>query len=189
MALSAAVLVPVKAFHRAKVRLAPALPALERAALARTMAEGVLRAAGGLPTAVVCDDDEVAAWAASRGAEVVLAPNRGLNNAVAAGVAHLAAQGVAHVIVAHSDLPLADDLTWVAYFGGVTIVPDRHDRGTNVLGVPADAGFRFSYGPGSFERHQAEARRLALPLRIARRPDLTWDVDVPADLDYSRWAS
>ena len=189
MAPVAAVLVPVKAFHRAKVRLAPALTAEARAELARTMAEGVLRAAGALPVAVVCDDDAVAAWAAGRGAEVVWAPGRGLNGAVAAGVEHLADAGFAHVIVAHGDLPLADELCWVAYFGGVTIVPDRHDTGTNVLGVPARSGFRFSYGAGSFERHRVEARRLGLPLRVARRPRLTWDVDEPADLDYSRRAS
>jgi 2-phospho-L-lactate guanylyltransferase len=184
----AAVLVPVKAFHRAKVRLAPALPADERAALARTMAEGVLRAADGLPVAVVCDDQDVAVWARSRGAEVVWAPGRGLNGAVAAGVDQLAAAGIHHVIVAHGDLPLADHLGWVADFEGVTIVPDRHDKGTNVLGVPAAAGFRFSYGAGSFERHRIEAHRLGLPLRVSRSPRLTWDVDVPADLDFSRSA-
>jgi 2-phospho-L-lactate guanylyltransferase len=185
----AAVLVPVKAFARAKVRLAPALPAEERAALARTMAEGVLRAAAGLRVAVVCDDEGVAEWAKGCGAEVVWTPGRGLNGAVAAGVEHLAAAGVDHVTVAHGDLPLADDLVWVSRFGGATIVPDRHDVGTNVLGIPAGCGFRFSYGVGSFERHRAEARRLHLPLRVSRRPRLTWDVDVPADLDFSRRAS
>jgi 2-phospho-L-lactate guanylyltransferase len=40
----------------------------------------------------------------------------------------------------------------------------------------------FAYGPGSFGRHVVEARRLGLPLRIARRPELQWDVDTPADL-------
>lgn len=186
MALVAAVLVPVKAFERAKVRLAPALPAAERAALARTMAERVLRAATGLRTAVVCDDEGVAAWAADHGAEVVWTPGKGLNGAVTAGVQHLADTGAERVVVAHADLPMADDLGWVASFDGVTVVPDRHDDGTNVLGVPASCGFVFAYGPRSFERHVAEARRLGLSLRIERRADLGWDVDVPADLGYAR---
>jgi hypothetical protein len=30
----------------------------------------------------------------------------------------------------------------------VTLVPDRRLDGTNVLGLPADAGFRVTYGPG-----------------------------------------
>ncbi|MBO0893955.1 MAG: hypothetical protein J2O39_06235, partial [Acidimicrobiales bacterium] len=49
------VLVPVKAFAHAKLRLAPALPPPEREALARRMGERVLAAAAPLPTAVVCD--------------------------------------------------------------------------------------------------------------------------------------
>src|SRR5262245_45394114 len=80
-----AVLVPVKAFGEAKVRLAPALDAPARAALARRMAEQVLRAACGLPAAVVCDDPEVAAWAGDNGARVIDERGRGLNGAVARG--------------------------------------------------------------------------------------------------------
>lgn len=179
-------LVPVKAFRDAKVRLAPALPPAERAALARAMAEGVLRAARGVTTAVACDDPEVAAWAIDHGANVAWTPGLGLNGAVARGVAELAGLGAARVIVAHADLPLADDLRRAGRFAGVTLVPDRRDDGTNVLCVPADREFEFAYGPGSFRRHQAEARRRGLPLRICRVPELAWDVDVPADLSYAR---
>ena len=54
--------------------------------------------------------------------------------------------------------------------------------GTNVVSVPTGAGFTFSYGPGSFQRHGAEARRLGLALRVVREPSLAYDIDVPADL-------
>jgi 2-phospho-L-lactate guanylyltransferase len=177
-----AVLVPVKAFADAKVRLAPALDADERSALARSMAGQVVAAARRLPVAVVCDDREVAGWARDLGVLVVWEPGRGLNGAVEAGVAQLARLGVEQVIVAHADLPLATDLTWVADFDGVTLVPDRASDGTNVACVPTAAGFRFAYGPGSFARHQAEARRLGLALRVVHEPSLSWDIDVPADL-------
>jgi 2-phospho-L-lactate guanylyltransferase len=176
------VLVPVKAFADAKVRLAPALDADERSALARSMAGQVVAAARRLPVAVVCDDREVAGWARDLGVLVVWEPGRGLNGAVEAGVAQLARLGVEQVIVAHADLPLATDLTWVADFDGVTLVPDRASDGTNVACVPTAAGFRFAYGPGSFARHQAEARRLGLALRVVHEPSLSWDIDVPADL-------
>src|SRR3546814_4227576 len=66
-----AVVVPVKAFSQAKVRLTPRLDPATRAELARAMEARVLRAAGTLPTSVVCDDDEVAAWAQRHGAEVI----------------------------------------------------------------------------------------------------------------------
>jgi 2-phospho-L-lactate guanylyltransferase len=180
----AAVLIPVKGFADAKVRLAPALDPQARADLARTMASRVVAAAGSLPVHVVCDDPEVAAWATEVGAQVVWAPGMGLNGAVTFGFDQLAGRGVDHVVVAHADLPLALDLTWLHHFAGVTLVPDRHGDGTNVACIPVGSGFRFAYGPGSFARHVDEARRVGLALRVSRRADLAWDVDIPADLDY-----
>jgi 2-phospho-L-lactate guanylyltransferase len=155
------VLVPIKSFRNAKVRLAGALPPHERAELARRMAARVLAAAGALPVSVVCDDLDVASFAEARDE-----------------------LGAVEVIVAHGDLPLADDLTRLAGFAGITFVPDRRDDGTNVVCVPTGLGFGFSYGPGSFERHRAEADRLQVPYRVLRDPRLGWDVDVPSDLEY-----
>jgi 2-phospho-L-lactate guanylyltransferase len=178
------VLVPVKAFGRAKVRLAEVLDAPARAALAREMADRVLTATGSLPVAVVCDDDEVAAWAESRGARVLWRPGHGLNGAVSDSVSTVAAEGVDRVLVTHADLPLATDFTeLLTVDGGVVLVPDRHEDGTNVVSIPAASGFTFAYGPGSFAAHCAEAERLGLPLTVHRPRRLTWDVDVPADLD------
>ncbi len=177
-----AVLLPVKAFHEAKLRLAPALDPAERARLARAMATAVVGSAGSLPAAVVCDDPDVAEWARDLGALVVWEPERGLNRAVEAGVERLGAAGARRVIVVHADLPLARDLRWVGRFAGVTLVPDRRGGGTNAICVPTGAGFTFSYGPGSFARHGAEAHRLGLPLRVVREPSLAADVDLPTDL-------
>lgn len=179
---STAVLVPVKSFGAAKQRLAAHRDPMARRALAQAMAATVLEAAQPLPTAVVCDDDEVRAWAEQHGAEAIWTPGLGLNGAVEAGVAHLAMRGVGRVLVAHADLPLAADLAWLAGFDGVTLVPDRHGLGTNVAGVPAGAGFRFAYGRGSFAAHRAEAARLGLTVRLVPDERLGWDVDEPADL-------
>lgn len=176
--------VPVKAFTQAKVRLASALDPGERADLARHMAEIVLLAADPLPVVVVCDDAEVRAWAVRSGARVVWCPARGLNGAVSDGVAALRDDGVAQAIVAHADLPLATRLDWLADFPGVSLVPDRRFDGTNVLALPTDAGFTFSYGAGSFNRHRAEGARLDLAVRVVQDPHLGWDVDLPADLAY-----
>jgi len=178
----AAVLVPIKAFAEAKRRLEPALADSERLALVRQMAERVVAAAAPLPVAVVCDDNEVATWARRHGALVIWEPGRGLNGAVEEGVARLAAMGVEQVTVAHGDLPRASGIGRIEAFAGVTLVPDRHGDGTNVIRLPARCGFRFSYGPGSFSRHRAECTRVGLAARIVSAPDLTWDVDVAADL-------
>ena len=149
-----------------------AFSAPQRSALARAMADRVVGAAHPLPVAVVCDDTEVAGWARDRGALVVWEPGRGLNGAVEAGIEHLVANGVTQVTVAHADLPRASDLALVGDDPGITLVPDRYGNGTNVIVVPGDAGFRFSYGPGSFARHRNEAERLGFPSGSSIDP--TW---------------
>ena len=176
------VLVPIKRFQHAKGRLAGALNRDDRAELARSMAANVLRAAAPLDTWVVCDDQEVALWAREHGAEVMWRPGLGLNGAVTDGFESLTRSGCDRVIVSHGDLPHADHLGWVAEFVGVTIVPDRRDDGTNVICIPKDVPFVFSYGPGSFRRHATAARRLGQAVRVVREPRLGWDVDVPDDL-------
>jgi 2-phospho-L-lactate guanylyltransferase len=176
------VLIPVKAFHHAKVRLADVLSTTERAKLARSMAAHVIQCAKPLPVSIVCDDPDVADWARSVGAAVIWSPGKGLNGAVNDGIDALVGSGARRVIVAHADLPHAAALAPIGDFDGVTLVPDRRDDGTNVACIPTSSGFRFQYGPGSFDRHRSEAERLGLPLRVARDERLAWDVDVPDDL-------
>jgi 2-phospho-L-lactate/phosphoenolpyruvate guanylyltransferase len=179
---SEAVLIPVKAFSEAKIRLAGVLNAADRADLARSLAVGVIAAARTLPVSVVCDDPEVAEWATEHGAAVIWTPARGLNAAVAEGVASLASGGVDLVTVAHADLPMVSDLTDLGRLHRMVLAPDRHRDGSNVIAIPTRCGFSFSYGPGSFARHLVEAERVGLAVTVLERPDLAWDVDVPDDL-------
>jgi len=180
---SEVVLIPVKAFHQAKRRLDQVLSESERERLVRSMATHVVAACAPLPVAVVCDDEEVATWAAAQGATVLWEPGQGLNGAVRAGVGRLASTGARWVTIAHGDLPRARGLGTLSPFDGVTLVPDRRDDGTNVLRLPAHCDFRFAYGPGSFRAHRAESTRLGLAIRVVRDPDLAYDVDWPADVE------
>jgi 2-phospho-L-lactate/phosphoenolpyruvate guanylyltransferase len=176
------VLIPVKSFTQAKRRLEESLPDADRVALVRSMANKVVGACAPLPVAVVCDDPEVAEWAAALGTAVMWEPGHGLNGAVRSGVDQLAAAGVEWVTVAHGDLPRANGLGALDPFDGVTLVPDRVDDGTNVLRIPTWCDFQFRYGPASFRAHRAEAVRLGLPVRVLRVPTLAYDVDWPADV-------
>jgi 2-phospho-L-lactate/phosphoenolpyruvate guanylyltransferase len=177
-----AVLVPVKSFAAAKQRLGSAISEAERHALVRAMAARVLAAASPLSVAVVCDDPQVADWARRQGALVVWEPGRGLNGAVEAGVARLGELGVRTVTVVHADLPLAAGIGALELFDGVTLVPDRQGNGTNLIRLPVDCGFRFSYGPGSFERHLEECARIKITCTVLRRDELAFDLDLPSDL-------
>lgn len=166
----------------AKHRLATHLCPSERDELARSLARRVLRSRGAMEAFVACDDEEVASFAAGEGAGVLWTAGLGLSGAVRSAVGHLGAAGAELVVVAHGDLPFVPVLDGFGAEGSVTLAPDRRALGTNVAAVPACSGFRFSYGPGSFERHVAEAARLGLPCSVVRDWRLATDVDHPSDL-------
>src|SRR5580658_6309838 len=130
-----AILVPVKSFRQAKLRLAATLDGATRQLLARRLADTVLRATAGAPAFVACDDGEVADWAIGAGAFVLWTPGLGLSGAVEAGVTHLASLGYELVVVAHADLPLVGSLISFGEEGSVTLAPDRRLDGTNVAAV------------------------------------------------------
>jgi len=178
-----ATLIPVKAFALAKGRLSEALEQPERADLAREMATHVVRAQAGLNVAICCDDEGVAEWATSVGASVIWCPGTDLNGAVQQGTAELREAGYTWVAVAHGDLPLASSLRRLLGWPGVTLVPDRHRTGSNVITLPTTLPFTFSYGEGSFQRHVYEAVRLGAGVRIVHDENLGWDVDHPTDLE------
>lgn len=176
--------IPIRAFALGKARLAAALDGSERAALGRRWAEQVVHAAAPMPIVVVSSDPDVRSWADDLGADVLDDPGT-LDGAAAAGRDHLRTLGCTRVVVAHADLPRARELARLARDGArsvVALVPCHRDDGTPVLSVPTAADFCFAYGPGSYRRHAAEARRLGLGLRVVRDPDLAFDVDVPDDL-------
>ena len=179
-----AVLIPIKSFNEAKERLSEVLDKSERTILMQKMAGNVIGSSGSLSIWVVCDDDEVASWAESKNVSVIKVEDPGLNNAVEKGVNTLEEAGFSKVIIAHADLPNADDLQKCAEFEGVTIVQDHKGDGTPVLVIPTSKGFRFSYGPDSFASHTLEAQRLGLPYRQLFDPKLSFDVDEPEDLKF-----
>ncbi len=173
---------PVKAFDKAKLRLAGALEPHEREELARDLAGRVVRSAGDLPVFVACDDERVATWATAHGACVVWTPRLGLSGAVSAGVAELHRQGFDMAIVCHADLPLITTLAGFGRDSEITFAPDRHLDGTNVACLPTGIGFHFHYGRASFPRHLEEAKRTGLVTRVVHDWQLACDLDVPDDL-------
>jgi 2-phospho-L-lactate guanylyltransferase len=180
----AGVVIPIRAFALGKVRLAEHLAPSARVELGRRLADAVAAAAGELPAVVVTSAPEVRSWARERALAVVDDPGS-LDGAAAAGRAWVRERGLARVVVAHADLPRARSLVPLTRDAGrpvVALVPCHRDDGTPVLSLPVDAPFTFAYGPDSFRRHAAEARRLGLGLRVLRDPDLAFDVDLNDDL-------
>ena len=179
------VVVPIRAFALGKARLADQLDPAARAALGRRLAEGVVGAAAGLEVLVVSSDDDVRTWAHTVNVDAIDDPGS-LDAAADAGRAQLKVRGCSRIVVAHADLPFATTFSGVVRDGSqpvVAAVPCHRDDGTPVLSVPAHIDFAFAYGPGSFRRHAAEARRLGVGFRVVRDRNLAFDVDLPDDLE------
>lgn len=183
MTVPAVVAIPIRSFDDAKTRLSGVLSAADRRRLAEAMAERVVRAAHDLPVFIISDDADVARWAKRLGAEIVAPGVSGLNASVSAAVDVLAADlpPDARIIVAHADLPRAEDLR-VVTGDGIAIAPDAARDGSNVLSLPATAAFTFHYGSGSFEAHRREAAERGLTFTVVDDESLALDIDDPADL-------
>lgn len=180
-AVETAVLIPIKSFRAAKARLTGAVSSERREALARFLAERVVRAAQPLPTFVACDDEDVAAWAEDLGASVLWGPGMGLNGAIDHGVATIAGKGAEHVIISHGDIPLAQDLRRVVKSGHVVLVPDRRRDGTNVLARPCTLDLPAAYGGGSFQAHLSSALLTGAPVTVRFDHRLSIDIDNAVD--------
>lgn len=187
------VVVPIRGFALGKERLAAQLRPEDRAELARLLAERVVAAARGFETAVVSSDATVRDWARASGLAVLDDPGS-LDAAARTGLAWSASRGHTRVVVAHADLPLVQTFEPVLHDGSrpvVVAVPCHRDDGTPVLSLPTSSpwSFPFSYGPASFRRHAAAARRLGMGFRVVRDRTLAFDVDAPRDLAAFGWES
>ena len=202
--------VPVKAPHDAKTRLAPLLDRDERALLVEHMLGDVLEALAGSARIagilVVTPDERVARLAERLGAEVLDEEQRiGLgpvdevdeigqinqvNRAIVQARDHLCRKGAARMLVIAGDLPLlspaaVDRLVARAPASGPSVVvASNTDRtGTNALLCSPPGVIEPSFGPGSFDRHAAAAREAGAGLATIALPELELDLDEPADVE------
>ena len=184
-------LVPVKARSAGKQRLAPALTEPVRARLVHLMLAHVLEVLRG------CEEIRgvlvMTPEAEGLPAGVPTFPDQGVEMNASLGLAlgALAARGATRVAVISADLPQLDagEVSALVQAGGpgaVALAPDHAGVGTNAACIALPAAFRFQFGPGSLERHLAEAASVGLAAALVRRPGLAFDVDEPADIERLR---
>jgi len=173
-------IIPLKGAGERKTRLAARLTAAERDRLCLEMFSHV---AGTLATCPLIDgitvlspvrpDDWDGAWSRDEA--------RGLNTELADARARL---GASRILVIHADLPglAREDVTALveaAEASGAALAPDRHDQGTNAIGLRDGAPFDFRFGPDSLRRHRTQLPGGA----IVRRDGLARDIDTPEDFE------
>ena len=184
---------PIKALHGAKERLADVLGAEERAGLATAMAQDMLAnltaTAGIKGTFVVSNAEEVRALAGQYGVQVLPeSDGQGLSAAVTCAAQVLAGEQVQAMMVVHGDIPLATpaDFELLLESAGpapsIAIVPCRNEDGSNVMICAPPDVIPFRYGPGSCSAHQRAAREAGIEAKILRVPGLVLDIDIPEDV-------
>jgi len=182
------VILPVKPFEAAKTRLSEDLSPSQRARLAawffhRTLAIA-LRFAGSRPVLVVTRSSNVIDLAHAAGAFGLLEDDGAdLNGALRAAAARALDRGASSILTVASDLPLleTEDLALMTAddVGLCALAPDRWRIGANALfwrgpGLPP-----YTYGPGSYARHQEAAGGTAHTVSNA---GLGFDIDDGEDL-------
>jgi 2-phospho-L-lactate guanylyltransferase len=188
--MSTIAILPVKSFAAAKQRLAGALGAGSRQALARAMFSDVLaslRRVPGLDDVAVVTADRVAESAAWGGRVRVLrdTATAGQSPAATIGVRHALEAGFERALLVPGDTPLLDPAEVAALLAlthAVAIVPDRHLTGTNALLLSPPDAIEPSFGPDSFARHVTAAEQAGVEYSVERLSTLMLDVDTPEDL-------
>lgn len=196
--MSTFAILPVKRFEGAKGRLAGALAAGPRRALAEAMYVDVLtalRRSDGVDRVLVLSADPGAQRVAEGYDAIPLDDpgEGGQNRAVLRGVAHARELGATRVLCIAADTPMLDPAELDALLGRprtadryVVIVPDRHGAGTNALLLCPPDGMRPSFGVDSAARHRALAEEAGLAVEVAEVPTLALDVDTPDDFTALR---
>lgn len=185
--------IPVKPLAEAKARLASVLAPADRARLARTMLADVLEALGRCPEIerrlVVSADPEVLELARGLGADALAEPRaEGLNAAIRAAAAELAARSAAGMLYVPGDVPFVTpaDIAALAEAARaerhLVVAPAADGDGTNALLVSPPEVLEPSFGPGSAERHMHAGRAAGLNVRKVWAAGLALDIDTPEDL-------
>ncbi len=188
-----AILIPVKEFHEAKKRLAPHFSPAERAALAEAMCEDFFTVVAATRCAdrifVISKETGALSRARKFGWETIVESRQtSESDSVDVGSRYCAEQGVQSLLRLPIDLPLVEPSDIEAIFEqldtapSVVIVPSGDGTGTNALLRSPAVLFPSHFGPNSFPRHLAEARRCDARTRVYRNPRLELDIDEIDDL-------
>lgn len=197
-------IVPVKPFRDSKSRLAQILSADQRARLTSAMLSRTLDILASMPaiqrTLVISRDPGVLKLARQHDAMTYEeSEKQDLNMALTRAVHISTAQMADCALILPADLPFLsqDDVArmleaaslescnggngLLARPRGVVICSDQEDDGTNALLICPPTGFTFQYGPGSFQRHLAEAERLGVAQCVVDTPGIRFDLDTEDD--------
>ena len=187
-------IVPVKPLRLGKSRLAETLSEDERTDLNSRLLAHTLTTLAAIPeieqVLVISRDPAALALARNHGARTLQengSPQ--LNVALARATVVVKNYQTHGVLIVPADLPLLTPqdvhlmLERAVDPPVVVLAPDRHKQGTNCLLICPVGLIEYEFGPGSFQKHMAQAQAAGARLEIVDLPSLALDMDLPEDLD------
>lgn len=188
---------PLKDFVNAKQRLSGVLAPHERRRLSQAMVGDVLTVLASHPaidnTLIVSDDPSAELLAEHYGVaywnEASLGV-KGLNDVVSKIAANLQSKGIEQMLVVHGDLPLlsADEIQQMIDLHSnsekpaITLVSDRHGKGSNCLLCSPPQAISFHYGEGSLHKHLLVAETNGVIADVITFDGASCDVDEAEDI-------
>jgi len=187
-------IVPVKSLIRGKSRLAGVLSDEERAVLNRDLFTRTLLCLKSIPrieqVLVISYDPEVLARARDLGATTVQeAKKTNINNALRRATVAAKAYNASKAIIIPADLPFINKEELEIFLDQtgkppeIIISSDRHSNGTNALFINPIGILEYNFGPWSFQKHVEQAEQKKINVRIKNMESLTFDLDLPEDLE------
>ena len=187
-------IVPVKSLRRGKSRLSGVLSDEERSELNNDLLTKTLNCLKSIPridqTLVISYDPEVLAKAREFDAMTVQEGQKtNINNALRRATVAAKAYNATKIIIIPADLPFINKEeveNFLAQEGNppeIIISSDRHSEGTNALFINPIGILEYNFGPWSFRKHIEQAERKKIMVKIKNMESLTFDLDVPEDLE------
>jgi 2-phospho-L-lactate guanylyltransferase len=185
------VLLPVKEFNNAKQRLAPAMDAPGRAALARAMLTDVLAALKRSRTpdrvVVFTAAEEVKEMVEPFGFEILFERSVEGHSAAVNLLLDEFSGSSSSIFAIAGDLPKLTsseiDFALNAASEPITLLPSRDWTGTNGVVFIPPARIAMEYGEGSFRRHLSKVSAAGLRSDVIDLPGIAFDIDTPQDLE------
>lgn len=185
-------LIPVKALHEAKSRLAVSLTREQRKTLVLDMLQHVittLLASNVLAgVTVVSPDPLVLEKAELWGAYAQVEEEQGHNPALHAAALREQAIGVTALLTISADLPLlhprdVQGMIEQSRLYDVVLAPSWEGTGTNALLVRPPLALPYLFGPGSLQRYRVEAKKECLSSLLYNSIGMALDVDTIDDVE------
>jgi 2-phospho-L-lactate guanylyltransferase len=189
-----AILIPVKLFGAAKMRLAERFSADDRATLAAALCQDAFATVAevhGAERVYVASQEPLALdWARARGWKTIAETEQVSESvSVDAASAICDAEGVAALLRLPIDIPLAEPEDIEAILAAApsapsaVLVPSQEGTGTNALLRSPPTLFPSRFGPNSFRKHVAEAGIRGAALRVVHNERIGLDIDDGDDLE------